>query len=106
MPWIEFAADMSGVCSVAGTLLITSNPTSRLSTKMLMSDSSDALKVALPSRFVHYGRQNFFVRIGVPDENPHHGDHVRRERVGRRTRHRSCQVGGADQHGPARRGGR
>ena len=36
-PWIEFAADISGVCSVAGTLLITSNPTSRLSTNTLRS---------------------------------------------------------------------
>src|SRR5262249_40111176 len=35
MPWIEFAADISGVCSVAGTLLMTSNPTHRLSTKMM-----------------------------------------------------------------------
>ena len=27
MPWIEFAPDISGVCSVAGTLLMTSKPT-------------------------------------------------------------------------------
>src|SRR5215469_2995553 len=37
MPWIELAADISGVCKVAGTLLITSKPTQRLSTKMVMS---------------------------------------------------------------------
>ena len=46
-PWIEFAADISGVCSVAGTLLITSNPTSRLSTKMLSAASS------VMTRFLH-----------------------------------------------------
>src|SRR3981081_3783968 len=40
MPWMEFAADISGVCSVAGTLLITSKPTQRLSTKMVRSVSS------------------------------------------------------------------
>src|SRR5579875_85158 len=40
MPWIELAADISGVCRVAGTLLITSIPTSRLSTKMVRSVSS------------------------------------------------------------------
>ena len=33
MPWMALAPDISGVCRVAGTLLITSNPTSRLSTK-------------------------------------------------------------------------
>src|SRR5271170_501268 len=37
MPWMELAADISGVCSVAGTLLITSKPTQRLSTKMTRS---------------------------------------------------------------------
>src|SRR5579859_3951912 len=40
MPWMELAADISGVCRVAGTLLITSIPTSRLSTKMVRSVSS------------------------------------------------------------------
>src|SRR5262249_30758320 len=39
MPWIELAADISGVCRVAGTLLMTSKPTSRASTKMVMSVS-------------------------------------------------------------------
>ena len=39
MPWIELAADISGVCRVAGTLLITSKPTSRASTKIGMSVS-------------------------------------------------------------------
>src|SRR5689334_3288121 len=37
MPWMEFAADISGVCSVAGTLLMTSKPTHRLNTKMMKS---------------------------------------------------------------------
>src|SRR5215467_11109455 len=37
IPWIELAADISGVCRVAGTLLITSKPTHRLSTKMMKS---------------------------------------------------------------------
>src|ERR1700691_2570070 len=37
IPWMELAADISGVCSVAGTLLITSKPTQRLSTKMTRS---------------------------------------------------------------------
>ncbi len=36
-PWIEFAADISGVCKVAGTLLMTSKPTQRLRTKMMKS---------------------------------------------------------------------
>src|SRR5215467_8553630 len=40
IPWIELAADISGVCRVAGTLLITSKPTQRLSTKMTRSVSS------------------------------------------------------------------
>src|SRR5260221_5903324 len=40
MPWIEFAADISGVCRVAGTLLMTSKPTHRLSTKMMKSTRS------------------------------------------------------------------
>src|SRR6266851_40122 len=39
-PWIEFAADISGVCKVAGTLLMTSKPTQRLRTKMMKSVSS------------------------------------------------------------------
>ena len=37
---MELAADISGVCSVAGTLLMTSKPTQRLSTKMVRSVSS------------------------------------------------------------------
>ena len=37
MPWIEFAADISGVCKVAGTLPMTSMPTSSASTKMVRS---------------------------------------------------------------------
>src|SRR5260370_16711136 len=37
---MESAADISGVCSVAGTVLITSKPTQRLSTKMVRSVSS------------------------------------------------------------------
>ncbi len=37
IPWMELAADISGVCRVAGTLLMTSKPTQRLSTKMTMS---------------------------------------------------------------------
>src|SRR5215469_7892571 len=40
MPWIEFAADISGVCRVAGTLLMTSKPTHRASTKIVTSTSS------------------------------------------------------------------
>src|ERR1700735_3296439 len=39
IPWMEWAADISGVCRVAGTLLITSKPTQRLSTKMVRSVS-------------------------------------------------------------------
>src|SRR5262249_27229716 len=37
MRWMELAADINGVCRVAGPLLITSSPTSRLSTKIVMS---------------------------------------------------------------------
>src|SRR5215471_9235770 len=37
IPWIELAADISGVCSVAGTLPMTSMPTSSASTKMVRS---------------------------------------------------------------------
>src|SRR5215472_15211077 len=39
MPWIELAADISGVCKVAGTLLMTSKPTQRLRTKIVTSTS-------------------------------------------------------------------
>src|SRR5450755_5040013 len=39
IPWIELAADISGVCRVAGTLLITSKPTQRLRIKMVRSVS-------------------------------------------------------------------
>ena len=48
MPWIELAADISGVCSVAGTLLITSKPTSMASTKIVMSVSSSVVTRSLP----------------------------------------------------------
>src|SRR5260370_29694662 len=37
MPWIELVADISGVCSVAGTFPMTSKPTSSASTKMVRS---------------------------------------------------------------------
>ncbi len=37
MPWIELVADISGVCSVAGTFPMTSMPTSSASTKMVRS---------------------------------------------------------------------
>src|ERR1700758_4498985 len=40
MPWIEFAADISGVCRVAGTLPMTSMPTSNASTKIVRSVTS------------------------------------------------------------------
>src|SRR5687767_4342433 len=40
MPWIELAPDMSGVWSVAGTLLMTSKPTRTASTKMASEPSS------------------------------------------------------------------
>src|SRR5580704_4123955 len=40
MPWIELVADISGVCSVAGTLPMTSMPTSSASMKMVRSVSS------------------------------------------------------------------
>src|SRR6266511_225292 len=48
MPWIAFAADISGVCRVAGTLLITSKPTSRASTKMLRSARSAEVMTGSP----------------------------------------------------------
>src|SRR5512142_1948887 len=37
MPWIELVADISGVCSVAGTFPMTSKPTSSAMTKMVRS---------------------------------------------------------------------
>src|SRR5258707_11956753 len=37
MPWIELVADISGVCSVAGTFPMTSKPTSSARTKMVRS---------------------------------------------------------------------
>src|SRR6202012_3523057 len=40
MPWMELAADISGVCRVAGTLPMTSTPTSSASTKMVRSVTS------------------------------------------------------------------
>ena len=43
MPWIELAPDISGVCSVAGTLLMTSKPTRMASTKMASALSSSGL---------------------------------------------------------------
>src|SRR2546429_4687901 len=55
MPWIEFAADISGVCRVAGTLLITSKPTHRLRTKIVMSVSS-AVDIGSTSRGRGQGR--------------------------------------------------
>src|SRR5918992_1813097 len=51
MPWMELAADISGVCSVVGTLLMTSKPTSRLSTKMLRSVRNSALIARSPFSF-------------------------------------------------------
>ena len=36
-PWMALEPDISGVCRVAGTLVMTSKPTSRLSTKTVMS---------------------------------------------------------------------
>src|ERR1700753_2755592 len=50
MPWMEFAADISGVCRVAGTLLITSKPTHRASTKMVMSVSRAVVIGGAPFR--------------------------------------------------------
>src|SRR5256885_183017 len=55
MPWIEFAADIGGVCRVAGTLLITSKPTHRLRTKIVMSVSS-AVDIGSTSRGRGQGR--------------------------------------------------
>src|SRR5690349_25167278 len=55
MPWIELAADISGVCRVAGTLLITSKPTHRLRTKIVMSVSS-AVDIGSTSRGRGQGR--------------------------------------------------
>src|SRR6516162_5289022 len=40
MPWIALVADISGVCSVAGTFPITSMPTSSARMKMVRSVSS------------------------------------------------------------------
>src|SRR5580693_7516624 len=40
IPWIELAADISGVCKVAGTLPMTSMPTTSASTKMVRSVTS------------------------------------------------------------------
>src|SRR5450830_938807 len=48
-PWIELAPDIIGVCSVAGILLMTSNPTSRASTNRARLLSSWAL-ISLPFR--------------------------------------------------------
>src|ERR1700729_1554346 len=47
IPWIELAADISGVCKVAGSLLITSKPTHRLRMKMVTSVSR-VVDIALP----------------------------------------------------------
>src|SRR4030067_942048 len=48
MPWMELAPDISGVCSVAGTLLMTSNPTRIASTKTLIAGSSSWLMRSHP----------------------------------------------------------
>ena len=52
-PWIELAPDISGVCSVAGTLLMTSKPTSRRARRSSCrrrTSRSCALPSSLPSR--------------------------------------------------------
>ena len=54
MPWIEFAPDISGVCRVAGTLLMTSNPTRIASVKIASEVRSSWLTRGLlrrPGRF-------------------------------------------------------
>ena len=38
IPWIELAPDISGVCSVAGTLEMTANPHRIASTKIVKFD--------------------------------------------------------------------
>jgi len=48
IPWIAFAPDISGVCSVAGTLLMTSNPTRIASTKIVIAESSSGLMAGPP----------------------------------------------------------
>src|SRR5580704_178599 len=60
IPWMELAADISGVCKVAGTLLMTSKPTQRLRTKMMKSvrskGSSGSLgRVAVLGRVAGFG---------------------------------------------------
>src|SRR6185295_10141696 len=49
-PWMALAPDIRGVCRVAGTLLITSKPTSRLSTNTDRSAISCALMGYLARR--------------------------------------------------------
>src|ERR1700758_3939244 len=66
MPWIELAADISGVCSVAGTLLITSKPTQRLSTKMVRSVRS-AVDTGRTSSRLCQGRMNHPALVGDHD---------------------------------------
>src|SRR6266702_2924935 len=77
MPWIELAADISGVCSVAGTLLMTSKPTHRLSTKMMKSVRSMRGSSRSPGRW-RIGRLRG-PGIGRRERGMHHpalvGDH-------------------------------
>src|ERR1700736_305688 len=50
IPWMELAADIRGVCSVAGTWLMTSKPTQRLSTKIAKSVRSNGRSFQLTRR--------------------------------------------------------
>src|ERR1022692_5076199 len=90
IPWIEFAADISCVCRVAGTLLITSKPTQRLSTKMTRSVRSAVDIGVTSSRFGKCGMNNMAVMgdddtclevVGEIDGQLAILDHVQQERA-------------------------
>src|ERR1700749_2797844 len=84
MPWIELAADISGVCKVAGTLPMTSTPTSRASTKMVRSVTS-AVDIGLSvARGPQQGRGGLLDDLAVVGD-----DHARLDLVAEIDRQRA-----------------
>ena len=61
MPWIELAPDISGVWSVAGTLLMTAKPTRIASTKIVSAVRSSGLSGDLPRAAAGAGGSSSFL---------------------------------------------
>src|ERR1700728_4196274 len=120
MPWMELAADISGVCRVAGTLPMTSMPTSSASTKMVRSVTSavdigpslarglqqgrGGLLDDLAAVGDDHARLDLVVEVNreraVPDHVQQHGGHVAGVGVGGGGGHTGGQVARADDRDP------